>query len=722
MKIIHPVLFRYILIFFLFAFLIILLFIPVYLYISDFTLKNELSLLINKLHNGVDIVDFTINNINNTAFILRTDQRYSIFKSEPHVLRDYTGINPYHLTQLRNTFQILTLPHSIMTDTGVIFSKDVVLTPDRMFCYSRYYHFYDQFLSCGNYSYDEWLGLLNSKNSYIPAQTYTSSDHGTYEAITFEIHWPGSSYLDDNTFFSTMSINKLLPLLSDPVITEQGLIKIYDIMGNLLYEKNNNTPGKYHIISEESLTSQLRFEIGIPDSIIQKQIAHVRNLILFFSFLVSTIIISLSLIFGWHSYTPVHRFLTRINGTNNILSETEKEEQWDFKKSLGRFYQDLANAISTIDVKFEKSLQIINHQTELLRSQTLEKALGKGIYDIKEKDEFLMLFPDFPGKYIIGVIRNEPQENISLEERLTAHFLLLGLVRTKFNNIYIQSIEGEFIILVLPVNNDNSQSWNSSMLEFQDILYKQHNLVIHFLLSDVYENPQDLPKIWQQLQYFHVIPVPVQQPPFSIHSMELLYNTLRNANITGALLILHECSSRLPEPEDPVLSELTWNMLFNVVVQLKIEYPEMLGSISVPVFIKRQQQLLFEKQFPECFRLICEKIRNMKDKNESKLGKQIYAYINENLFDQNFYLPMVADHFKISPPTLQKLIKNITGQTFLSYVEKQRLTKARELLSTGEYSVNEVSKQCGFGNTNSFYKAFKRIYGFTPGVIRSDKN
>ena len=154
-----------------------------------------------------------------------------------------------------------------------------------------------------------------------------------------------------------------------------------------------------------------------------------------------------------------------------------------------------------------------------------------------------------------------------------------------------------------------------------------------------------------------------------------------------------------------------------MIVQMKMEYPDLLQSITAPVYIRRQQHLLFEQQFIECFRLICEKIGSRKNMGESKLGRQVLNYINEHLCEKELYLMMVVDYFKISPPTIQKLIKNMTGQTFLVYVEKQRLTKAWKILTEGGVPIHEVSVKCGFSNTNSFYKAFKRTYGFPPSEI-----
>jgi AraC-like DNA-binding protein len=109
-----------------------------------------------------------------------------------------------------------------------------------------------------------------------------------------------------------------------------------------------------------------------------------------------------------------------------------------------------------------------------------------------------------------------------------------------------------------------------------------------------------------------------------------------------------------------------------------------------------------------------------KEEKAIQFGRQILDYIGQNLYNPELYSTMVLDHFNISQPTLQKLVKQVSGHTYLSYVETRRLTKARELLAEGGYTIQEVSVQCGFSNTNSFYKAFKRFYGFPPRDIKNN--
>jgi AraC-like DNA-binding protein len=263
---------------------------------------------------------------------------------------------------------------------------------------------------------------------------------------------------------------------------------------------------------------------------------------------------------------------------------------------------------------------------------------------------------------------------------------------------------------------------------------------LYFSVSEAFDKPMDLPKAWRQLQLIRVTPgvddlISVGQIkdtaggvvrlPFSIGIPQMIHNALCRGNDSAACAILEESleeSSSFQATEDYyLLSALIYNMLHDMIVLLKLENPVLLQDVTIPQHERGHEDDLFTKQFPDCFRLIAQKFRSTKEDNYTSFGRKILDYINEQLYNPELYSTMVLDHFNISQPTLQKLMKIITGQTFLVYVETRRLEKARQILSDGAYSIQEVAAQCGFSKTDSFYKAFKRTYGFPPSVMLHKK-
>jgi AraC-like DNA-binding protein len=492
----------------------------------------------------------------------------------------------------------------------------------------------------------------------------------------------------------------------------------------------------------QSTVTSLRFEVGVPDSLIIEKMRSVKNMILTFSLLMAAGTIFLSLLFAHKSAEPLRRFLGTINATKNIRSEYSGNELPGHSgalKSFTQIFSGLSVSITTVDARLENSLQTIEQQARHLKAQIFNMALQGGTYSAEDLSGFQTVFSSFPEQFQLADIRYRRPGNYTFEEILSLQMKLITLVKDYMDNnqlgdIYIQSKDDNIILLLLPLSG-RDDLWYMCLQELRNKLNLQVDLTLSFALSEVFDKPSDLSRAWQQLQFIHIlrgsnymtgirrikdIPADNIQLPLNITMLEMIYNSLNNANDATACSILRDCIALLPESpelEDELISNIIHSRLFNMVMQLKLENPAALFDINIPVYIQGSGKDLFERQFPECFRQICERIRSQNQNSITKFGQEIIDYINKHIYDPELYITMVSDYFNISPPTLQKLVKKISGQTFLVYVEAQRLSKAYTMLQTGNHTIQEVAVQCGFSKADSFYKAFKRTYGFPPSNI-----
>lgn len=87
--------------------------------------------------------------------------------------------------------------------------------------------------------------------------------------------------------------------------------------------------------------------------------------------------------------------------------------------------------------------------------------------------------------------------------------------------------------------------------------------------------------------------------------------------------------------------------------------------------------------------------------------------------EANFHLPInrdaVADQFRLHPNHISRLFRELTGESFFAYLNGLRMDRARELLCERVLSVKEVASECGFESANYFCKAFRKVYGCSPG-------
>ncbi|WP_315854473.1 AraC family transcriptional regulator [Aporhodopirellula rubra] len=103
--------------------------------------------------------------------------------------------------------------------------------------------------------------------------------------------------------------------------------------------------------------------------------------------------------------------------------------------------------------------------------------------------------------------------------------------------------------------------------------------------------------------------------------------------------------------------------------------------------------------------------------NEEPPDPMLEAYLD--WLHRNFYEPLTLDDAAkssgMSRRTFTSRFKARTGATWLEYVNSLRVRRAEELLLEADRKVTSIAFQCGFDDLSTFYRAFKRITGRTPG-------
>jgi transcriptional regulator GlxA family with amidase domain len=82
-------------------------------------------------------------------------------------------------------------------------------------------------------------------------------------------------------------------------------------------------------------------------------------------------------------------------------------------------------------------------------------------------------------------------------------------------------------------------------------------------------------------------------------------------------------------------------------------------------------------------------------------------------------LASMAGRAALSVRQLTRLFRREIGQTPARYVEHVRVEHAKNLLETGDQSVEVVARRSGFGSPEALRRAFARAVGVTPTAYRS---
>ncbi len=100
------------------------------------------------------------------------------------------------------------------------------------------------------------------------------------------------------------------------------------------------------------------------------------------------------------------------------------------------------------------------------------------------------------------------------------------------------------------------------------------------------------------------------------------------------------------------------------------------------------------------------------EEEQADTGEKMVAYVNRHLFEE-ISIPDMAAHFYLSPSQFSRTFKRATGAAPWEYVMRKRLTKAKEMIRSGQ-SLRKVASECGFKDYSSFYRAFKKYFGISP--------
>ncbi|MDB5229568.1 MAG: helix-turn-helix transcriptional regulator [Chitinophagaceae bacterium] len=94
----------------------------------------------------------------------------------------------------------------------------------------------------------------------------------------------------------------------------------------------------------------------------------------------------------------------------------------------------------------------------------------------------------------------------------------------------------------------------------------------------------------------------------------------------------------------------------------------------------------------------------------------------EGILVKDFSLqpPTIDELSKISamsPTKLKKDFKCLYGLPIYEYFQKNRMIKARMMISSGEYSIKQVGRMVGYTNLSHFASSFKKEFGILPSEL-----
>lgn len=103
--------------------------------------------------------------------------------------------------------------------------------------------------------------------------------------------------------------------------------------------------------------------------------------------------------------------------------------------------------------------------------------------------------------------------------------------------------------------------------------------------------------------------------------------------------------------------------------------------------------------------------------SQQHIQKAIY-YIEQHYAEAHLSLQDICNHVLMSTSSFSQAFKQYTEVTYVEYLTRVRIDKAKELLRLTEYKFYQIAEKVGYTDPNYFSSSFKKHTGITPKQYR----
>jgi len=97
----------------------------------------------------------------------------------------------------------------------------------------------------------------------------------------------------------------------------------------------------------------------------------------------------------------------------------------------------------------------------------------------------------------------------------------------------------------------------------------------------------------------------------------------------------------------------------------------------------------------------------------------LHLWIAQNLSRDNLTVEVLAEQVQMSPHNFARLYKLKTRRTLANAVKVLRLEAPRRLLEDSERNIDQIARQCGFGDEERMRFTFQRNLRISPRDYRN---
>ncbi|MBE1442615.1 helix-turn-helix domain-containing protein [Paenibacillus sp. OAS669] len=500
----------------------------------------------------------------------------------------------------------------------------------------------------------------------------------------------------------------------------------------------------YQIVFTSSYVNGWTYISAVPTAFITEKANKFRQFTLFAAVLYLAVGVIISYFLTERMYRPIYNIIAYMN-----LFERKKDEMPGIRKEdeLG-FIDRIINYVyfenHQLKGEFEKNLPAL--QQKILYDLIEGRVSSEKMAEAAEKLQLPFVFD----AYQIIVFETV---DFSVDEQLSPHepdiISMIDQMAAKTDaepqHFAVKSIKKRVNKIVTIVNldsrNPNPELISDLICRVTNFFIREHGRTFTIGIGNVYKRVEDVPFSYVDaltaLEYKlvkgqgsviyvdEVSKLPDRSYIYSFDTEKRIINAVKTGSTTTLSELLQvlwkdNLESAPPTPE-------IVHHLFHALAGTAVRTIYEIGSTTEEIFgrsfslyreLDLQPGVENKKQcIEEAFRIIGEWIQGKKQGQYTQLLGKVEQFVRTN-YHRDLSLAVVGEALGLSSSYLSSIFKDITGMSFVDYVNSKRIEQAKLLLQTTNHSVADISERVGFTSSNTFIRVFKRHEGVTPGQFR----
>jgi two-component system response regulator YesN len=354
----------------------------------------------------------------------------------------------------------------------------------------------------------------------------------------------------------------------------------------------------------------------------------------------------------------------------------------------------------------------------------------------------------------LDIVLNEQAKYVMINAEVVHYDNIMSQVSSRDRGLYIyayrklaQEVLEEYkngrvllekpnqVLIIWELTNEQENHYGRYSKRFQEIVSLYLKMKVSVGISNIVHGVKQLPLAYYQsgiaLKYISllgegkIIPYNIVEPSSAIGNKMVgkeisLLTELRLGNGNQVMPILEQWFAELnglPWEEVKLIASQVIVFVLRISTEVDLNNQE-LTAIQPLEELGHLANMESLKTFLSAYLMkVTLAIQKNKELPALKIIDQAKKWIRDNMNDE-VSLTKLADHLYLNANYLSQLFKKSTGETFIDFVTRERMEKAKELLQNPHMKIFEIANLVGFKDSNYFSIAFKNKLGFTPSEYR----